>query len=39
MKFPPEAKLKFGHFRADDAFGLASSVSDIRVTMWMTAFC
>ena len=39
MKFPPEAKLKFVHFRADIAFGWASSVSDICVTMWMTAFC
>ena len=39
MKFPPEGKLKFVHFRADIAFGLASSVSDICVTMWMTAFC
>ena len=33
MKFPAEAKLKFWHFRADIAFGWASSVSDIRVTM------
>ena len=38
MKFPPDGKLKFVHFRADIAFGQASSVSDTCVTMWMTAF-